>query len=72
MGNPLVPTFAKLFISHHELNWQQNCPNHFKPKLYRQYVDDTFIFFQMHLMTLCFNSFVSTLKKMVNLIFGCS
>ena len=27
----------------HELNWLQNCPNHFKPKFYRCYVDDTFI-----------------------------
>ena len=45
MGNPFRPTFANLFISHHELNWLQNCPNHFKPKFYRWYVDDTFILF---------------------------
>ena len=45
MGNPLGPTFANLFLSHHELNWLQNCPNHFKPKFYRRYVDDTFILF---------------------------
>ena len=24
MGNPLGPTFANLFLSHHELNWLQN------------------------------------------------
>ena len=45
MGNPLGPTFANLFLCHHETNWLNNCPLHFKPKLYRRYVDDTFLLF---------------------------
>ena len=45
MGNPLGPTFANLFLCSHENNWLQNCPLQFKPKLYRRYVDDTFLLF---------------------------
>ena len=45
MGNPLGPTFANLFLCHHETNWFDKCPLHFKPKFYRRYVDDTFILF---------------------------
>ena len=45
MGNPLGPTFANLFLCHHETNWLNNCPLYFKPKLYRRYVDDTFLLF---------------------------
>ena len=45
MGNPLGPTFANLFLCFHENNWLQNCPLQFKPKLYRRYVDDTFLIF---------------------------
>ena len=26
MGNPLGPTFANLFLCHHETNWVNNCP----------------------------------------------
>ena len=54
MGHPLGPTFANLFISPHELNWLQNCPNHFKPKFNRRYVDDTFILFSDASHVLCF------------------
>ena len=45
MGNPLDPTFANLFLCHHGTNWLNNCPLHFKPKLDRRYVDDTFLLF---------------------------
>ena len=45
MGNPFGPTFANLFLCHHETNWLDKCPLHFKPKFYRRYVDDTFILF---------------------------
>ena len=45
MGNLLGPTFANLFLCHHETNWLDKCPLHFKPKFYRRYVDDTFILF---------------------------
>ena len=45
MENPLGPTFANLFLCFYENNWLQNCPLQFKPKLYRRYVDDTFLLF---------------------------
>ena len=45
IGNPLGPTFANLFLCHHEKNWLDKCPLHFKPKFFRRYVDDTFILF---------------------------
>ena len=40
-----IEEFANLFISHHVLNWLENCPNHFNPKFYRRYADDTFILY---------------------------
>ena len=45
MGSPLAPTFANLFLCHHEKLWLDNCPSEFKPVLYRRYVDDTFLLF---------------------------
>lgn len=46
MGSPLGPSFANLFMSHHERKWLANCPAEFKPVLYRRYVDDTFLLFR--------------------------
>ena len=45
MGTPLGPTFANIFLCHHESNWLNNCPQEFKPKLYKRYVDDIFVLF---------------------------
>ena len=33
-------------IGHFENIWLENCPAHFKPIVYRRFVDDTFLFFQ--------------------------
>ena len=46
MGNPLGPTLANAFLSHYEVKWLDECPVHFKPLLYRRYVDDTFLIFK--------------------------
>ena len=46
MGNPLGPTLANAFLSHHEVEWLRDCPISFKPLLYRRYVDDTFLAFR--------------------------
>ena len=46
MGSPLGPSFANIFLSHHEKQWLQNCPSDFKPTLYRRYIDDTFLLFR--------------------------
>ena len=46
IGNPLGPSFANIFPCHHENNWLENCPELFKPKFYRRYVDDLFLLFE--------------------------
>ena len=46
MGSPIGPTLANIFLSHYEKIWLQECPNEFKPLLYRRYVDDTFLIFR--------------------------
>ena len=46
MGNPLGPTLANAFLAHHEVKWLNECPEAFKPLIYRRYVDDTFLVFK--------------------------
>ena len=46
MGNPLGPTLANAFLAHHEVKWLDECPELFKPLVYRRYVDDTFVIFK--------------------------
>ena len=46
MGSPLSAPMANIFLSHHEINWLNDCPWAFKPLLYRRYVDDTFLVFR--------------------------
>ena len=45
MGLPLAPTFANIFMCHHEEQWLDDCPISFKPFLYKRYVDDSFLLF---------------------------
>ena len=46
MGSPLGCSLANVFLCHHEAKWLDNCPQNFKPLLYRRYVDDTFMLFR--------------------------
>ena len=46
MGSPLGPTLANVFMCHFENIWLENCPTHFKPIVYRRFVDDTFSLFR--------------------------
>ena len=46
VGSPLRPSLANAFLSYHEKNWLNNCPQGFKPVFYRRYVDDIFILFK--------------------------
>jgi hypothetical protein len=43
MGSPLGPLFANIFLSFHEKEWLDNCPDSFKPIFFRRYVDDSFV-----------------------------
>ena len=45
MGLPHSLVFANIFLAFHEEQWLTNCTAHFKPVLYRRYVDDTFVLF---------------------------
>ena len=40
------PILANLSMCHLENIWLENCPSHFKPFVYRRFVDDTFLLFQ--------------------------
>ena len=40
LGFPLGPTLANVFLCHSKKDWLDNCPSHFKPIVYRRYVDD--------------------------------
>ena len=46
MGSPLGPSLANTFLSYHEKNWLNNCPQGFKPAFYGRYVDDIFKLFK--------------------------
>ena len=48
MGSPIGPSLANLFLSYHERNWLNNCPQGFKPVFYQRYVDDIFILFKLN------------------------
>ena len=53
MGSPLGPSLANAFLSYHEKNWLNSCPQGFKPVFYQRYVDDIFVLFKSndHLMS---------------------
>ena len=34
-----------IFLCHYEKEWLDNCPIHFKPMIYKRYVDDIFVLF---------------------------
>ena len=41
----LGPTLANEFSRHYEKEWLDNCPIHFKPMIYKKYVDYIFVLF---------------------------
>ena len=44
--HPYRLPWKKKILCHHEEQWLHECPQEFKPLLYRRYVDDTFLVFQ--------------------------
>ena len=51
MDSPLGPTLANAFLCHYEKEWLDNCSIHFKPVIYKRYIDDFLFFF--HLKNTC-------------------
>ena len=45
MGSPLGPTLANAFLCYHEKIWLRDCPETFKTKFYKRYVDDIYVLF---------------------------
>ena len=46
MVSALGPTLANVFVCYFENIWLENCPVHFKPIVYRRFVDDLFLLFR--------------------------
>ena len=46
MGQPLSAPLANIFLCLKEKQWLEDCPNEFKPAMYKRYVDDTFVIFR--------------------------
>lgn len=60
MGSPLGPTFANAFLSHHEIEWLENCPKEFKPLVYKRYIDDCFLVFKTREESLLFFNYLNS------------
>ena len=43
--SPLGPALANIFMCSFESKWLRDCPNDFKPVIYRRYIDDIFVLF---------------------------
>ena len=63
MGIPLGPTFANIFMCHHETTWMDECPLSFKPAYYFRYLDDTFLLFRDKNQCNSFFKFVNSKHK---------
>ena len=66
MGSPLSATLANIFLCHHEKNWIENCPIEFRPKLYRRYVDDTFLIFDNENQAKLFHNYINNRHLKIN------
>ena len=60
MGIPIGPTFANIFMCHHEANWMDECPLAFRPRHYFRYLDDTFLLFQSKNQCIKFYEYLNT------------
>jgi hypothetical protein len=66
MGSPLGPTLANIFMCNLETMIFSNCPNQFKPLIYKRYVDDTFALFQNVDQAHLFLNYINSLHKNIN------
>ena len=68
MGSPLGPSLANAFLSYHEKNWLNSCPQGFKPVFYRRYVDDIFVLFKSNGHLKYFQEFLNS--RHINMSFA--
>ena len=65
MGSPLRPTLANVFMCHFGNIWVVNYYAHFKPIVYRPFVDDTFLIFQIKDLVEKFKNYLTKQHKNV-------
>ena len=65
MDSPLGPTLANVFMSHFENIWLENCPAHFKPIVYRRFVDIIFLLFRTKDHIEKFNNYLNKQHKKI-------
>ena len=66
MGLPLGPTFANIFLCHHEERWLAECPSLFKPVFYNRYIDDCFLLFKSESHVSLFLNYLNTRHSSIN------
>ena len=44
MAQPIAPTLANIFLCFNEEKWLNECPQQFKPILYKRFIYDTYFF----------------------------
>ena len=69
IGSSLGPTLANAFLCHYEKEWLDSSPIEFKPKLYKTYVDDSFIVFRLRDDVKKFVDYMNTKHPNVNFTF---
>ena len=66
-GSPMGPTLAKAFLCHYRKEWLDNCLIHFKPMIYKRYIDNIFILFPSKEHLQLFVDYVSVQHKCLKL-----
>ena len=69
MGSPLGPSLANAFLCHYETKWLNDCPEKFKPVLYKRYVDDLFVLFKRPEHVKPFVDYMNSKHKNINFSF---
>ena len=63
MGNPLALALANVFLCHIEDLIFSTCPDSYKPKFYRRYLDNTFAVFDSETQATNFFQFINSIHK---------
>jgi len=65
MGSCISPIAANIFLNHFETQYLTTCPDNCKPKLYKRYLDDTFIVFENADKAKKFYNYVNSLHQSI-------